>query len=141
VPRRSGSPRTATHFWLDVDTVAEAMGYKQTAAGEGRGGRRYSIDDRALGALLTAELHIPSSDASAPMSVFAPTVRQRHSAHYVAHEAFAPAWPVNTTVTSAATASTATAAGSRRPPRPSGRSMATNSANAHPVTDHRSRRA
>ena len=63
------------------------------------------------------------------------------TAHYVAQEAFAPAWPVSTTVTSSATASTATAARSTRPARPLGRSMATNSANAQPVADHRSRRA
>lgn len=49
--------RAGTGSWLDVDTVAGAMGYKLTAPVERVAYVAASIDDRVFGALLTAERH------------------------------------------------------------------------------------
>lgn len=51
--------RTGTSAWLDVDTVAGAMGYKLTAPVERLAYIASSIDDRVFEALLAAEQHSP----------------------------------------------------------------------------------
>ncbi|WP_404385018.1 hypothetical protein LL946_04020 [Knoellia locipacati] len=51
--------RAGTGSWLDVDTVAGAMGYKLTAPVERVAYVAASIDDRVFGALLAAERHSP----------------------------------------------------------------------------------
>jgi hypothetical protein len=51
--------RTGAGSWLDVDTVAGAMGYKLTACVERVAYVASSIDDRVFGALITTERHSP----------------------------------------------------------------------------------
>jgi hypothetical protein len=51
--------RVGTNIWLDVDTVAGGMGYKQTAPVERIAVVASSIDDRVFGALTTAERRAP----------------------------------------------------------------------------------
>lgn len=49
--------RTGATSWLDVDTVAGAMGYKLTAPVERVAYVATSINDRVFGALIAAEPH------------------------------------------------------------------------------------
>jgi hypothetical protein len=51
--------RAGTGYWLDVDTVSGAMGYKLAAPVERVAFIASSIDDRVFGALLTVERHSP----------------------------------------------------------------------------------
>jgi hypothetical protein len=51
--------RSGTNVWLDVDSVAGALGYKQTAPVERVQVVAGRLDDRVFGALRTAVRHAP----------------------------------------------------------------------------------